>query len=95
LAGGAVAGVIAGAVATVGALGYFVEQGLFDFNAQANSFQKGAYTPTVMPKLRYVEPPPSNNFQDTLDYFQRKDEAQAEYQKALADYNANLSSSNP
>jgi hypothetical protein len=98
------AGILAGAtaiatagVATVGALGYFASHGLFDFDAQANAFQKGDYNTEqevatlTPPKLKYV--PPAFNSMDqasVMAYLQAKDQAQADYQKALADYNVAL-----
>ena len=89
------AGAVAmGAVATVGALGYFADKGLFDFQGQANSFQKGAYNTQQEvaqlqpPKMRYVDPPPMfGSPADTMAYFQRRDQAQADYQNELNAYN--------
>jgi hypothetical protein len=89
------AGAVAmGAVASVGALAYFASQGLFDFKAQQDAYQKGDYNiqqevaTREPPKLRYV--PPVFNSMDqasVIAYLQAKDQAQADYQKELADYN--------
>jgi len=102
LLGGAVASVALGAVATIGALGYFVDKGLFDFKGQADSFQKGEYNTTQEvatrqpPKLMYV--PPDYNSQDissTMAYLQRKDQAQADYERELADYKTAINTPTP
>jgi hypothetical protein len=89
------AGAVAmGAVATVGALGYFASQGLFDFQAQANAFQKTPYNTAqavataTPPKREYVMPPMNSmDQQQVMDFFRRQDEAEGRYQQALADYN--------
>jgi hypothetical protein len=99
LLGGATA-VAFGAVATVGALGYFASKGLFDFNAQSNAFQKGDYNiqqevaTRQPPKPQYIPPPPPFASQlDVLNYLNARDKAQADYQQALADYNVAIASS--
>ena len=89
------AGAVAmGAVASIGALGYFASEGLFDFKAQQDAYQKGDYNTQQEvatrepPKLKYV--PPVFNSMDqasVIAYLQAKDQAQADYQKELADYN--------
>jgi hypothetical protein len=98
------AGLLAGAsavamagVATVGALGYFASQGLFDFKAQEDAFQKTPYNTAqavataTPPKREYVMPPmDSMNQQQVMDFFKRQDDAEARYQSALADYNTAL-----
>jgi hypothetical protein len=97
------AGAVAmGAVATVGALGYFAANGLFDFNAQANAYQKGDYNiaqevATLQPpKLKYVMPDfNSSDPNSVMAYLHEKDQAQADYQQALADYNVALSKQQP
>jgi hypothetical protein len=105
VAGGVTAGAIGtagaiamGAGATVGALAYLASNGLFDFQAQANAFQKGAYNTqqevvTRTPPVReYVAPPPM--FGDpagTMDFFRRQNEAEARYQQALTAYNQAIS----
>jgi hypothetical protein len=102
VAGGVGAGLLAGAgavamgaVATVGALGYFASQGLFDFKAQQDAFQKTPYNTEqavatrTPPKREYVMPPmDAMNQQQVMDFFKRQDEAEARYNQALADYNA-------
>ena len=100
IAGGAVAGLIAGTVATVGALAIFTEGGLFNFDAQASSFQKGAYNTQEEvkqlqpPQMRYVDPPPMFASQsETIAFFQRQNQAQIDYQQALSAYNTAISSS--
>jgi hypothetical protein len=96
------AGILAGAAAiatagaaTVGALGYFASQGLFDFKAQEDAFQKTPYNTEqavatrTPPKREYVMPPmDAMNQQQVMDFFQRQNEAEARYNAALADYNA-------
>jgi hypothetical protein len=90
------AGAVAmGAVATVGALGYFASQGLFDFKAQEDAFQKTPYNTEqavatqTPPKREYVMPPMNSmDQQQVMDYFKRQDDAEARYNQALADYNA-------
>jgi hypothetical protein len=90
---GAVGAIAMGAGATVGALAYLASNGLFDFKAQANSFQSGDYNTQQEiqtrqpPKMRYVEPPSVFATQaETLDFFRRQDQAQIEYQQALDAY---------
>jgi len=96
LLAGAGAVAMAGA-ATVGALGYFASQGLFDFKAQEDAFQKTPYNTAqavataTPPKREYVMPPmDAMNQQQVMDFFKRQDDAEARYQSALADYNAAL-----
>jgi hypothetical protein len=95
------AGILAGAgavamagVATVGALGYFAANGLFDFKAQEDAFQKTPYNTAqavataTPPKREYVMPPMNSmDQQQVMDFFKRQDDAEARYQQALADYN--------
>lgn len=106
---GSVAGLIAGAgavatgaVVSLGALGYFVNKGLFDFNSQSASFQKGPYNLSQEvsnlqpPKLEYVPPPSSfASTEETITYFQAQSKAQETFNTEMNAYQDAIKSVGP
>ena len=86
---GSASAVAMGAAASVGALGYLAANGLFDFKTNADSFQHGTYNPRERPKPKYVPPPrPNATMAETLEYLDRKDQADALYQAELSSWSS-------